>query len=63
MRENSIHPRTMFGNCGERKNTCKPRTQAKIDRTVAAIDAHLVVHPTDGMSATRVAALRTQRGA
>lgn len=63
MRENSIHPRAMYGKSGERKNTCKPRTQAKIDRTVAAIDAHLVVHPADYHSQARVAALRTQRGA
>lgn len=63
MRENSIHPRAMFGAKGEKRNTCKSRTQKRIDRTVAAIEAHLEVHPRDGMSQTRVAFLRTQRGA
>lgn len=63
MRENSIHPRAMFGESGEKLNTCKPRTQKKIDRTAAAIEAHLVGHPRDGMSATRLAALRSERGA
>ena len=54
----SIHPRAIFGTRGIKKNTCNPRSKAKLDRALAGISKHLDKHPRDAMSQARVAVLR-----
>ena len=55
----SIHPRVHYPSAVSRtRNTCKPRSTAKLQRTIAAIEKHLERHPRDGLSSARVAKLR-----
>jgi ribosomal protein S15P/S13E len=52
-----IHPRVRF-NDGAKKNTCKQKNKDVTKRKIAAIEAHLEVHPNDRHSQSHVQALR-----
>ena len=56
MREQkSIHPRVWLG--GEKKNTCKPRSVARLKRALEGIERHLENHPGDATARQRAANL------
>lgn len=55
--DKGIHPRVYF-NDGAKKNTMKKKTKSVTERKIAAIEAHLERHPTDGTSQSHVAKLR-----
>lgn len=41
----SIHPRVSLR--GEKLNTAKPRSRARIERAIAGMDRHIAAHPRD----------------
>jgi hypothetical protein len=55
----SIHPRSWPGGSREKRNTCNPRSHRKLERALAGIEKHLEQHPHDGVSAARVAKIKT----
>lgn len=60
-RGEGIHPRVFWPD-GVKKNTCKPKSKARLERVANAIAAHLENHPHDEMSAARLSNLKRQIG-
>lgn len=54
----SIHPRAWMG--GKKCNTSKVASPARRARVIAAIAEHCERHPNDGMSAGRLAKLKSE---
>jgi hypothetical protein len=57
--EEGIHPRNSFkGKEKNKKNTCKPRNRKRFERALIGVEKHLLEHPKDVMSQTRVGELK-----
>jgi hypothetical protein len=59
----SIHPRNWKGTSNrEKRNTSGTRKKpGRIERVIAAIEAHVERHPNDAMSQSRLGKLRTEQ--
>lgn len=57
--EEGIHPRNSFKDREkQKKNTCTPRNRKRFERALTGMEKHLIEHPKDDMSRTRVAELK-----
>ena len=59
----SIHPR-VWGAWREsvKKNTCAPRSKARIERAIAGLSRHLENHPNDAAGKVRLGNLKARMG-
>jgi hypothetical protein len=59
MVDQSIHPRVVGGvTTGPKVNTTKARNKDVVKRKIAAVEAHLERHPTDGSSRAHLDTLK-----
>jgi hypothetical protein len=60
----SIHPGVVAGKRKHPKtNSSAARSTRRLTKAIAGIERHLEEHPSDAMSAARVAKIKTQLGA
>ena len=63
VKSESIHPRVFYGVGGVKKNTCAPRSKARLIRAKAGIEKHIAANPRDVEAQSRLANLNRQLGA